>query len=93
MELLRVTHCQATVLEFSMEHSSDRTTKYEKNSLTLIGAVALGTGVMIGAGIFGLSGQMAEMTEVLFPLAFLSAALGIIFYLIMDIAVHWGILR
>jgi amino acid transporter len=57
-----------------MEHSADRTSKYQENSLTLIGAVALGTGVMIGAGIFSLTGQMAAMTGVLFPLAFLSAA-------------------
>ena len=48
-------------------------------SLSLIGAVALGTGVMIGAGIFALTGQMAEMTGSLFPLAFLSAALIVSF--------------
>ncbi len=29
---------------------------YEKNSITLPGAVAMGTGVMIGAGIFALTG-------------------------------------
>jgi len=34
----------------------------------------LGTGVMIGAGIFALTGQMAQMTGALFPLAFLAAA-------------------
>ncbi|GED47087.1 amino acid permease [Vreelandella aquamarina] len=34
---------------------------------------------MIGAGIFALTGQMAEMTGVLFPLAFLSAALIVSF--------------
>lgn len=62
-----------------MEHTSDRTTKYQANSLSLIGAVALGTGVMIGAGIFALTGQMAEMTGSLFPLAFLSAALIVSF--------------
>ena len=62
-----------------MEHSEDRTPKYQENSLTLLGAVALGTGVMIGAGIFALTGQMAEMTGVLFPLAFLSAALIVSF--------------
>jgi amino acid transporter len=42
-----------------MERSEVRTPKYQKNSLTLIRAVALGTGVMIGAGIFALTGQMA----------------------------------
>lgn len=62
-----------------MKNSQDRTTKYQSNSLTLIGAVSLGTGVMIGAGIFALTGQMAEMTGVLFPLAFLSAALIVSF--------------
>lgn len=62
-----------------MKNSQDRTTKYQANSLTLIGAVSLGTGVMIGAGIFALTGQMAEMTGVLFPLAFLSAALIVSF--------------
>jgi len=30
---------------------------------------------MMGAGIFALTGQVAEMTGSLFPLAFLSAAL------------------
>ncbi|WP_404377795.1 APC family permease [Vreelandella aquamarina] len=52
----------------------DRTPHYEKGSLSLIGAIALGTGVMIGAGIFALTGQMAEMTGRLFPFAFLAAA-------------------
>ncbi len=56
-------------------NSNHRASKYQADSLTLIGAVALGTGVMIGAGIFALTGQMAEMTGSLFPLAFLSAAL------------------
>jgi len=62
-----------------MKNSTDRKSKYKENSLTLIGAVALGTGVMIGAGIFALTGQMAEMTGVLFPLAFLSAAVIVSF--------------
>lgn len=47
---------------------------YEKNSLTLIGAIAMGTGVMIGAGIFALTGQVAELAGSWFPLAFLMAA-------------------
>ena len=47
---------------------------YDKGSLSLIGAVALGTGVMIGAGIFALTGQVAEFAGRLFPLAFLLAA-------------------
>ncbi len=62
-----------------MDHGSDRTPKYQKDSLTLIGAVSLGTGVMIGAGIFALTGQMAEMTGALFPFAFLSSAVIVAF--------------
>ena len=57
----------------------DRSPQYQKNSLSLVGAIALGTGVMIGAGIFALTGQMAEMTGELFPLAFLSAAMIVSF--------------
>lgn len=47
---------------------------YKKNSLSLTGAVALGTGVMIGAGIFALLGQVADLAGDLFPLAFLAGA-------------------
>jgi len=47
---------------------------YAKGSLTLAGTVAMGTGVMIGAGIFALTGQVAELAGALFPLAFLLAA-------------------
>lgn len=57
-----------------MTESADRTTHYAEGSLSLTGTVMLGTGVMIGAGIFALTGQMAEMTGALFPLAFLTAA-------------------
>lgn len=35
----------------------------------------MGTGVMIGAGIFALTGQVAEFSGALFPLAFLFAAI------------------
>jgi len=48
--------------------------QYQKNSLTLIGAISLGTGVMIGAGIFALMGQVAELSGNLFPLAFIVGA-------------------
>lgn len=47
---------------------------YKSGSLSLVGAVTMGTGVMIGAGIFALTGQVAEMAGALFPLAFLVAA-------------------
>ncbi len=49
-------------------------TSYDKQSLTLLGAVSMGTGVMIGAGIFALTGQIAELAGPLFPLAFVLAA-------------------
>ena len=49
--------------------------EYNKNSLSLTGAVALGTGVMIGAGIFALLGQVAELSGALFPIAFLIGAI------------------
>ncbi len=62
-----------------MKDSKVRTTKYQADSMTLIGAVSLGTGVMIGAGIFALTGQMAEMTGTLFPLGIISAALIVSF--------------
>jgi amino acid transporter len=48
---------------------------YEKGSLSLTGTVAMGTGVMIGAGIFALTGQVAEYAGSLFPLAFIVAAI------------------
>ncbi|MDG4867615.1 APC family permease [Guyparkeria sp. 1SP6A2] len=57
-----------------MAKHDDRTPQYRENSLSLVGAIALGTGVMIGAGIFALTGQMAEVAGPLFPLAFIAAA-------------------
>ena len=48
--------------------------EYKANSITLRGAVAMGTGVMIGAGIFALTGQIAELAGPLFPLAFIAGA-------------------
>ncbi len=54
---------------------SETAGNYEKNSLSLTGSVAMGTGVMIGAGIFALTGQVAEQAGGLFPLAFVAAAI------------------
>lgn len=48
---------------------------YKPNSVTLLGAVSMGTGVMIGAGIFALTGQVAELAGPLFPAAFVVAAI------------------
>lgn len=53
--------------------------EYQKGSLTLTGSVALGTGVMIGAGIFALTGQVAELAGGLFPLAFIAATVVVAF--------------
>ena len=55
-----------------MEHS--RSSQYKENSITLVGAVSMGTGVMIGAGILALTGQIAELAGTLFPIVFLAAA-------------------
>ena len=42
--------------------------EYKANSITLAGAIAMGTGVMIGAGIFALTGQAAFCTCAIRPL-------------------------
>ncbi|MAN29501.1 MULTISPECIES: APC family permease [Mesonia] len=49
------------------------TTNIQK--LSLIGSISLGTGVMIGAGIFVLMGQIAELVGDLFPIAFIAGAI------------------
>tara|TARA_R110002167_G_scaffold31572_9_gene103594 strand:+ start:11954 stop:13282 length:1329 start_codon:yes stop_codon:yes gene_type:complete len=56
--------------------SKEKSTDYEKGSLSLIGAVSMGTGVMIGAGIFALTGQIADLAGTWFPLAFFVAAIA-----------------
>lgn len=48
--------------------------QYQKNSLSLFDTVAMGTGVMIGAGILALTGQIAELAGPWFPLAFVAGA-------------------
>lgn len=48
---------------------------YREGSISLSGAVAMGTGVMIGAGIFALTGQIAELAGSLFPLSFIVGAI------------------
>ena len=42
--------------------------------ISLAGSVSLGTGVMIGAGIFALVGQVAELADEWFPVAFVLGA-------------------
>ncbi|WP_347756482.1 APC family permease [Agrococcus sp. ProA11] len=46
----------------------------DDKELSLAGSVSLGTGVMIGAGIFALVGQVAELAGDWFPLAFIAGA-------------------
>ena len=58
----------------SNQSPSGDSRSYKADSLSLMGAVAMGTGVMIGAGIFALTGQIAEQAGGLFPYAFLAAA-------------------
>lgn len=58
-----------------IEMSKEHTNQYKPSSITLPGAVAMGTGVMIGAGILALTGQIAELAGEWFPFAFLVAAI------------------
>ena len=46
----------------------------DQQKLSLTGSVSLGTGVMIGAGIFAFVGQVSELAGPLMPLAFLAGA-------------------
>ncbi len=46
----------------------------DQQKLSLAGSVSLGTGVMIGAGIFALVGQVSELAGSLMPVAFASGA-------------------
>lgn len=55
-------------------HSNNYGVQYKADSITLARAVAMGTGVMIGAGIFAIIGQVAELAGQWFPYAFLLAA-------------------
>ncbi|MDY7097186.1 MAG: APC family permease [Pseudomonadota bacterium] len=56
------------------KHKHDDQTS-DTGSISLLGGVAMGTGVMIGAGIFALTGQIAELAGPLFPLSFIAGAL------------------
>jgi amino acid transporter len=47
---------------------------YKKNSISLFGSVALGTGVMIGAGIFALFGQVAQLAGPYLMVSFILGA-------------------
>ncbi|MBD66209.1 MAG: amino acid permease [Halobacteriovoraceae bacterium] len=47
----------------------------QKDQITLSGAIAMGTGVMIGAGIFALTGEIANYSGSYFIWAFIAAGL------------------
>ena len=47
----------------------------DDTKLSLVGSVSLGTGVMVGAGIFALVGQVAELAGPWVPHAFLAGGL------------------
>ena len=59
----------------SHSHSDSHENEEETGSIGLWGGVAMGTGVMIGAGIFALTGQIAELAGPLFPLSFMAGAI------------------
>lgn len=56
-----------------MTHTHDITSDRDKINLT--SAVAMGTGVMTGAGIFALTGQIAGLAKPRFPLSFIAGAI------------------
>lgn len=58
-----------------MKHSHGDT-DLNKGSISLSGAVGMGTGVMIGAGIFALTGQIAQLAGPYFALSFVLGAIG-----------------
>lgn len=62
-----------------------------EGSISLVGAIAMGTGVMIGAGIFALTGQVAELAGPLFPFAFIVGAIvtGISAYSYIKMSNAW----
>jgi len=60
-------------------------------TLSLTATVAMGTGVMIGAGIFALTGQIAELAGPQFPIAFVVAAIisGLSAYSYIKVSDTW----
>jgi len=54
---------------------SDNIETYKKNSISLFGSVALGTGVMIGAGLFALIGQVAQLAGSYLVISFILGAI------------------
>ena len=52
---------------------------YKEGSINLWGAVGLGTGVMFGAAIFAVLGQVAEIAGKYFPFSYIGGAIVAIF--------------
>jgi amino acid transporter len=52
-----------------------KSNNFKENSITLWGAVGLGTGVMFGAAIFAVVGQVAEIAGEYFPFSYVLGAL------------------
>lgn len=71
-----------------MQQHEHGTPPKDGGSIGLTNAVAMGTGVMIGAGIFALTGQIAGLAGPLFPLSFVLGAVVTMFsaysYIVMS---------
>lgn len=71
-----------------MQQHEHGTPPKDGGSISLTNAVAMGTGVMIGAGIFALTGQIAGLAGPLFPLSFVLGAVVTMFsaysYIVMS---------
>ncbi len=68
-----------TGMDHGMDGAEGRAPEDEADSLSLFGGVSLGLGIMIGAGIFVLTGQAAGLAGDTFPIAFLAAAVVVSF--------------
>ncbi len=68
-----------TGMDHGMGEADTPAPELEADSMSLFGGVALGLGIMIGAGIFVLTGQAAGLAGDLFPVAFLTAAVVVTF--------------
>ncbi len=65
----------STTSHEARSESDETRSEADSSKITLSGAVSMGTGVMIGAGVFALMGQVAGTAGKWFPLAFIAAAL------------------
>ena len=68
-----------TGMDHGIGESEARAAEDEADSLSLFGGISLGLGIMIGGGIFVLTGQAAGLAGDSFPIAFLAAAVVVSF--------------